>query len=81
MVHEEDAVADVAEAEEDEVIDVAEAEEDTVTHVAEAEEEYRTPHAQPSAQADAGGHVDNIVRQMEIDDLTARAEEDSRRGW
>ena len=70
-------MTDVAEAEEDEVTDTAEAEEQAVTHVAEAEEEYRTPHAQPIAQADAGEHVENIVLQMEIDDLTARAEEEA----
>lgn len=88
MVHEEHAVADVAEAEEvevtdvaeaeeDEVTDVAEVEEEAVTHVAEAEEGYRTPHAQPSAQADVGEHVDSIERQMKIDDLTARVEEEA----
>nr|CCI55294.1 PH01B001G05.17 [Phyllostachys edulis] len=62
VVHEEDAMDDVVDAEEDEVTDVAEAEEDAVTHVVEAEEEYRchAPHAQPSAQADAGEHVDSI---------------------
>ena len=39
--------------------------------VAELEEEDRTLHAEPTGQADAGEHVDSIVRQMEIDDLTA----------
>lgn len=38
MVHEEDAVVDVAEAKEDAVTDVAEAKEDVVTNVAEVEE-------------------------------------------
>ena len=66
VVHEVDAVTYVAEVEED-----------AVTHVAEAEEEYRTPHAQSSAQADAGEHIDSIVRHMKIDDLTACREEDA----
>ena len=64
-------MADVAEAEEDEVADVAEAEEDEVADVADAEKEAVT-HV-----ADAGEHVDSIVRQMEIDDLTARAEDEA----
>ena len=53
------------------VADVAEAEEDEVADVADAEKESVT-HV-----ADAGEHVDSIVRQMEIDDLTARAEDEA----
>ena len=45
--------------------------------VVEAEEEDRTPHVEPTRQADAGEHVDSIVRQMEIDDLMALTEEEA----